>query len=360
MRRDRDAYLFAKNADITDVVEQVRQKVKAALDGLDSQKLLATPVDDLVAQMVEDFRLNVPVLRRDEIQQLPSEEVDIDVSRDRSRVFISRGPHYVKGTAIRIAVPFDGDPALFQFPSSSFGVPIEGEVADNTVVLTYRAEHIDKAAAKSDFDVRVGQIEHTLSFLRGKTDEWNAQLPQLVRSRIVERKAKLEQGKGVTLGYPMAPPKFVEPVVVPPDRAKARSKPCDLFLSHASEDKDAIARPLYSALTAAGVSVWFDEAVLEMGNSLRQKIDDGLARCEHGVVILSPSFFSKRWAQKELDGLVAREIASGKDRILPIWHQIDHQGVAAYSPTLADRVAGLSSEGVPALVDKILRVLKRK
>jgi len=55
-----------------------------------------------------------------------------------------------------------------------------------------------------------------------------------------------------------------------------KSKP---NLSHAWEDKDAIARPLYEALTAASVSVWFDEAELKLGDSLRRKIDDGLARC---------------------------------------------------------------------------------
>jgi len=66
--------------------------------------------------------------------------------------------------------------------------------------------------------------------------------------------------------------------------------------------KDAIARPLYAELTAAGISVWFDEAVLEIGDSLRRKIDDGLIRCRYGVVILSPHFLRKHWPQREIDG----------------------------------------------------------
>ena len=188
MRR-RESYLFGDRADITDVVVHVREALKRGLDALDSQRILAVSVDDLVAQLVNEFRLNVPVLRRDAIQQLPNEEIDIDVSRDPSRIFMSPGPHYVKGTALYIAVPFDGDPALFKYPSSSFGVPVEGEVVDNTIVLTHRAEHPDAAAAKRDFDARLGQIDNTLNFLRGKTQEWNEQLPQLVRSasRIGER-----------------------------------------------------------------------------------------------------------------------------------------------------------------------------
>ena len=132
----------------------------------------------------------------------------------------------------------------------------------------------------------------------------------------------------------------------------------DFFLSHAWEDKETIARPLYGELTVAGASVWFDEAVLRIGDSLRRKIDDGLARCKFGIVIISPNFLNKEWPQRELDGLVALEVESGKTKILPIWHQIDKGLILRYSPALADRVAGKSSEGAKALAKKILRVIE--
>lgn len=132
----------------------------------------------------------------------------------------------------------------------------------------------------------------------------------------------------------------------------------DIFISHASEDKDAIARPLYNALVERGISVWFDESVLKLGDSLRRKIDEGLGKCKYGVVILSPSFLSKEWPQRELDGLVARETASGKKAILPIWHEIDRDTLLQYSPTLADKLAGNSKEDLSVVVDKIIEVLK--
>jgi hypothetical protein len=141
--------------------------------------------------------------------------------------------------------------------------------------------------------------------------------------------------------------------------APVTAKDCDVFLSHASEDKAAIARPLYEALVAEGLKVWFDEAVLKMGDSLREKIDDGLARCRYGVVILSPRFLAKRWPRQELNGLVAIETASGEKAILPIWHELDHATLVKYSPTLADRVAGRSEDGIPALVRAILDVVRK-
>lgn len=132
----------------------------------------------------------------------------------------------------------------------------------------------------------------------------------------------------------------------------------DIFISHASEDKNAIARPLYNALVERGISVWFDEAVIKLGDSLRRKIDEGLSKCRYGVVILSPHFLSKEWPQRELDGLVARETALGEKRILPIWHELDRDTLLRYSPPLADRMAGLSEDGVSVLVEKILQVLE--
>jgi hypothetical protein len=133
----------------------------------------------------------------------------------------------------------------------------------------------------------------------------------------------------------------------------------DIFISHASEDKDAIARPLYRALIEKGLSVWFDEAVLALGDSLRRKIDEGLARCRYGVVILSPHFLSKQWPQRELDGLVARETSTGEKAILPVWHHLDREILVGYSPTLADKIAVRSDEGIPTVVEKILDVLGR-
>ena len=86
------------------------------------------------------------------------------------------------------------------------------------------------------------------------------------------------------------------------------------------EDKEIVARPLYQALAAAGLKVWFDEATLNLGDSLSRKIDEGLAHCRFGVVVLSPSFLAKEWPRNELSALVARETASGNKAILPIWH----------------------------------------
>lgn len=112
----------------------------------------------------------------------------------------------------------------------------------------------------------------------------------------------------------------------------------DVFISHASEDKDEVVRPLAIALREAGLSVWYDEFELRIGDSLRRKIDRGLGSSRFGVVVLSQAFFGKGWPEYELDGLVTRTV-SGEQILLPIWHNVSKREVMGYSSPLADRLA---------------------
>lgn len=116
----------------------------------------------------------------------------------------------------------------------------------------------------------------------------------------------------------------------------------DLFISHASEDKEELVRPLAVALEGLGVKVWYDEFTLKVGDSLRRSIDGGLSNSRFGTVVLSSSFFSKNWTQYELDGMTAKEM-DGRKMILPIWHKVTKNEVMKFSPTLADKVALNSS-----------------
>lgn len=112
----------------------------------------------------------------------------------------------------------------------------------------------------------------------------------------------------------------------------------DVFISHASEDKDEFVRPLVTALEECGLTVWYDEFTLKIGDSLRRKIDQGLANSRFGIVVLSEAFFKKGWTNYELDGIVSRSI-SGEQQLLPIWHKVSKADVMKYSPSLVDKVA---------------------
>ena len=132
-------------------------------------------------------------------------------------------------------------------------------------------------------------------------------------------------------------------------------KTWDAFISHASEDRDLV-HSLADSLHRAGMRIWVDRRELRLGDSLSEKIDAGLADSRFGIVVLSPSFMAKRWPRQELNGLMAREDC-GHNVILPVWHEIDKQTLAAYSPMLADRLAVSTENGVASVVASIIEAI---
>lgn len=134
----------------------------------------------------------------------------------------------------------------------------------------------------------------------------------------------------------------------------------DVFISHASEDKDAVVRPLANALVQHGLRVWYDEFELKIGDSLRRKIDKGLANSRFGIVVLSRDFIKKGWTNYELDGIISKAV-SGEQVMLPIWHEITKQEIIAYSPSLADKVArNTSSYTIDEIANEIAELIRSK
>jgi hypothetical protein len=132
-----------------------------------------------------------------------------------------------------------------------------------------------------------------------------------------------------------------------------REREWDVFISHASEDKQDVVEPMARALQRRGLKVWYDRWVLKIGDSLRHHIDDGLASSRYGIVILSATFLRKKpWTERELDGLVQKEV-NGKKVILPVWHGVTREDIAKYSLPLADKVAGNTSDGIETLADRL-------
>jgi hypothetical protein len=132
----------------------------------------------------------------------------------------------------------------------------------------------------------------------------------------------------------------------------------DVFISHASEDKEVVVRPLANALRDQGLNVWYDEFELRIGDSLRRKIDLGLANSRVGLVVLSQSFISKGWTNYELDGIVTRSV-TGEQILLPIWHNISKREVIEFSPSLADKVArSTATHTVEEISEEIAELLK--
>ena len=131
----------------------------------------------------------------------------------------------------------------------------------------------------------------------------------------------------------------------------------DVFIGHASEDKEPVVRRLARLLEMASIDVWLDEHVLRAGSTLTREIDKGLARSRFGIVVLSPAFFSKNWPQDELAGMRARRESGGMHAIIPVWYNITKAEVAEYSPVVADWLSLQWSNGAGNVAREICRTI---
>jgi hypothetical protein len=131
----------------------------------------------------------------------------------------------------------------------------------------------------------------------------------------------------------------------------------DVFVSHASEDKK-IARAITKELRARGWTVWIDENEIEVGERIGGSIETGLANSRFGAVVMSETYFNKKWTVNELEGLFALENNDGRKRIIPILHGLSHGHLLKKRPMLGARrylSTELGPKSVATAVDQMLR-----
>lgn len=108
-----------------------------------------------------------------------------------------------------------------------------------------------------------------------------------------------------------------------------------IFLCHAWDDRQGVAKELYDLLVTRGVSVWFSENDIGLGEPFLRAIDKGLAKSRIGIVLVTPALLKRLpaagVADKELSVLLAR------DQLVPIVHNTTYEALREVSPMLASR-----------------------
>ena len=133
------------------------------------------------------------------------------------------------------------------------------------------------------------------------------------------------------------------------------AKPYHVFISYATED-EAYATELARSLQWLGLSVWFAPVALEIGGKLLDSINAGLIASQYGLLLLSPTYVSKKWTTYELDVLHRQHIEEEK-KLLPIWHGIDKAQLDRWNPGLSGIVALRSTEEPSVTAKKIANVV---
>ncbi len=141
----------------------------------------------------------------------------------------------------------------------------------------------------------------------------------------------------------------------PAPREPVRS---DVFVSHASEDRDAVVMPLAASLRRHGLSVWVDAHNIEPGDSLIGRLDEGLSTSCCLVVIVSEAAMQSPYVKAELDAFLGREIESGSiSFIVAVRHGVSVDRLRRWSPILARKYSLDTSVGTTALASAIDDIL---
>ena len=92
----------------------------------------------------------------------------------------------------------------------------------------------------------------------------------------------------------------------------------DIFICHASEDKEEIVRPMVEAFNQVDISCWYDEAEIRWGDSITEKVNEGLRISRYVIVVFSTTFIEKNWPNRELNAVLNLEASSGQVKVLPL------------------------------------------
>ena len=90
-----------------------------------------------------------------------------------------------------------------------------------------------------------------------------------------------------------------------------------VFISHSHLDND-FAVKLAEDIEETGMNCWIDLWELQVGDSLRKKVEQGINTSDWLIIILSRNSINSNWVQHELDMGITKELDSKDVFVLPV------------------------------------------
>jgi hypothetical protein len=90
-----------------------------------------------------------------------------------------------------------------------------------------------------------------------------------------------------------------------------------VFLSHNKKDSN-LAHKIATDLKSNNISVWFDEWEIFVGDSIVQKVQEGLKSCDFLSIIFTKNSEGSNWIEREWQSILHKELENRNIIILPI------------------------------------------
>jgi RNA-directed DNA polymerase len=130
----------------------------------------------------------------------------------------------------------------------------------------------------------------------------------------------------------------------------------DIFICHASEDKNEVALPLYESLKMQKINAFIDCFAINWGDSLVSKINTALQKSKYVIAIISENSVKKSWPMKELNAVLSAEIGSDRTKLLPLMVG-DGEALIEKLPLLSDKLFVTYENNIDEIVEKIQLLL---
>lgn len=203
---------------------------------------------------------------------------------------------------------------------------------------------------------------------------WNTLLEDPKSRFEIERLMDLMQGfpsvlaKVIPLLNQYHPPRLIEAYLSGElwEKSKKLKKTMkfkyNLFISYSHKDKKNLVEKLVKALEKKDIQVWYDDFEVKAGDSITDKISEGLRGARFGLIVISEAYVESRWARQELNALFKKQITQNKKYVLPIWYKHSMDKMMEDFPLLAD-YRGIRMDGpedIPQAVETIWEIVQQE
>lgn len=218
----------------SDIEKSQRDRLKDDVNSYSENELLSSSTEDLCKYFVEKYRIDIPILNRNEIVADQS-ETQVDVTEDVSyNITDPSQPSYVPGIRIEINVPFTGYREAFRYKlETSLSIPMSVTINREYLIFVIIGKNLTVDQVRKEINSTLDEIEEYLTSLRREADRLLGELNSTARQYIKQRKKRLLGNRNLveSLGFKLkerddslrtyTPPEVHRKIKPPPPQANS-------------------------------------------------------------------------------------------------------------------------------------------
>lgn len=192
-------YLFSE-LDWHGVAQSQKRKLSEKISDFSEKIFGEKTLEELVEQLCDEFSLIPPTVNKEEVE-VQQREADIEISGQGFRDFAYAEPRKVKGTAIDVFVPFEGNPEMFRVQPTTFDYnPPRAKVEGKNIIFTIQGVSLKQEDVKAQIDKEIGKIETYLQYQKQSLGKYPEEIKRDAMNALKSRQAKLKSDNDLVSG----------------------------------------------------------------------------------------------------------------------------------------------------------------